>query len=304
MTWRLLFSAAVILTACKQASYEVLKPGLLNQNNFDSTKNLAPTARLEVLDRGVSVTWTYVGNRLEIKPSADTIDPDYVGKDNCENPGIIAADYDLGNGTKPSLQRTDCKSLASAGQVFNKSGTYLIKMTVKSKDNETANASMTLRVVDRNIPASQVEGGFTIHAKPILAEINQPITFSGVCELKGKLVIGWNYGNSASGAGAVTQHSYNQSGQYLVNATCSSDTGKKHDASLTVVIMGEASPKIPDVAVPVPAQNPNLPQTPGCDPSQGPCQNAGQVPNGGQTLPNSSGPVWYYDPFCRCYIRH
>lgn len=304
VTWRWLFSAALILTACKQAGYEVLKPGLQNSNSFDSTKTLAPTARLEAVDRGVSVTWTYVGNRVEFQPSADTLDPDYVGKESCQNPGLIAADYDLGNGSKPSKQRSDCASLATTGHVFTKAGNYVIKMTVKSKDNETATASMTLRVVDRSIAATQAEGGFTVHAKPILAEINQPITFSGICELKGKLTIGWNYGDNATGAGAVTQHAYGQTGQYLVTASCASDSGKKYDASLTVVIMGTTTPAIPSVAVPIPGQNPNLPRTTGCDPSQGPCQNAGQAPNGAQTIPNSSGPVWYYDPFCRCYIRY
>jgi PKD repeat protein len=304
VTWRWIFSAALILTACKQAGYEVLKPRNQSPNSFDSSKTLAPTARLEVLDRGTSVTWTYVGNRIEVKPTADTLDPDYVGKESCQNPGLISADYDLGNGTKPSVQRTECSSLASAGHVFTKSGTYLVKMTVKSKDNEIATASMTLRVIDRNVAASMAEGGFTIHAKPILAEINQPVVFSGICELKGKLSIGWNYGDSATGAGAVTQHTYGQAGQYLVTATCANDTGKKYDASLTVVIMGATAPSIPAVAVPIPGQNPNLPRTNGCDPSQGPCQNAGQIPNGATTVPSSSGTVWYYDPFCRCYISY
>jgi hypothetical protein len=177
-------------------------------------------------------------------------------------------------------------------------------MIVKSKDNETATASMTLRVVDKSIPATQVEGGFTIHAKPLLAQINQAVTFTGICELKGKSTIGWNYADGASGAGAATQHTYNRAGQYLVTATCANDSGKKFDASLTVVVMSSTPPEVPVVAVLIPGQNPNLPQTPGCDPTQGPCQNAGQVPNGAQTIPDSSETVWYYDPFCRCYIGY
>jgi hypothetical protein len=227
-----------------------------------------------------------------------------VGKESCQNPGIVQADYDLGNGAKPSIKRTECSSLASSGHVFSKAGDYVVKMIVKSKDNETATASMTLRVVDKNVPASQVEGGFTIHAKPLLVQVNQPVTLTGICELKGKLTINWNYADGASGAGAVTQHTYTRPGQYLVTANCSNDSGKKYDASLTVVAMATTPPTVPVVAVPVPGQNPNLPVTPGCDPTQGPCQNAGQAPNGAQTIPNTSETVWYYDPFCRCYIRY
>lgn len=303
VNWRWAIVAALSLTACKQAGYQVLKPGLMDSNTFDGAKTIPPTARVEVLDRGVSVTWTYVGNRVEVRPSADTLDADYVGKDTCENPGIIAADYNLGNGAAPSVKRDTCSSLASTGQIFTTPGDYLVKMVVKSKDNEQATASMTLRVVDKSVPASQVEGGFTIHAKPILVAINQPVTFTGICELKGKLTINWDYSDGAKGAGAVTQHTYNRPGQFLVNATCASDSGKKMNASLTVVVMGTTPPAIPVVPVLVPANNPNLPQTPACDPSQGPCQNAGQIPNGGQQIPDSTGPIWYYDPFCRCYVR-
>jgi len=115
--------------------------------------------------------------------------------------------------------------------------------------------------------------------------------------------VDWDYGNGSSGVGAVTQHAYTSAGQYVVNATCSSDQGRKMAASVSVVVIDSAAPVLPDVAVPVPGGNPNLPKGQNCDPSQGPCQNASQKPAGGQSLPDKSGPAWYYDPFCRCYIR-
>lgn len=300
-SWKWVAAVLLSAAACKQAGYQVLKPGLENPNSFDGFKTVPPTARVEVIDRGVSVTWIYAGSRVDIRPSADTLDADYVGKSTCDNPGIVMASYDLGNGAKPSVKRDNCDTLATVGQTFTTPGDYVIKLQVTSQDNETANASMTLRVVDKSVPASQVEGGFTIHAKPLLANINAPVTFTGICELKGKLTINWDYGDQAAGAGAVTQHSYTKAGQYFVQATCSSDSGKKMTAALTVVVMNNP-PAVPDVPVPVPGNNPNLPKNPGCDPTQGPCQNAGQVPNG-QQLPDKTGPVWYYDPFCRCYIR-
>jgi hypothetical protein len=300
-----LFSAMVMLSAsaCKQAGYQVLKPGLITPNSFDASKAMAPTARVEVIDRGISVTWVYTGSRVDIRPSSDTLDPNYLASSNCENPGITIADYELGKSQKPSIKRSSCSSLATTGHVFNTPGDYLIKMTVTSEDNETATSSMTLRVVARSTTAAQVEGGFTIHATPLLSEVNQAITFTGVCELKGKLTISWDYGNSSTGVGAVTQHSYSSPGQYVVVANCASDTGRKMTSSVSVVITDSTPPTTKNSLVPVPGGNPNLPNDRNCDPSQGPCQNATQKPAGGQSLPDKSGPAWYYNPFCRCYIR-
>ncbi|MEI6397345.1 MAG: PKD domain-containing protein [Pseudomonadota bacterium] len=301
-SWKIAILAVMAITACKQARYEVLKPGLIKPNNFTDANSAAPTARVEVIVRGVSVTWIYAGGRADIRPSTDSLDPDYIGKDKCENPGLIGADYDLGNSTKPTVTRdANCSNLATTGQVFNTPGDYLIKMTVKSKDNEQATASMTLRVVAKSIPADQVEGGFTIHAKPILVALNQPVTFTGICELKGHLTIDWDYADTAIGAGVVTLHTYTKLGQYLVNATCANDAGKKMLSSLTIVVMNNP-PTSPNTNPLVPGNNPNLPASPLCDPTQGPCQSAGQIPDGSQQVPTDNGTIWFYDPKCHCYI--
>jgi hypothetical protein len=301
-TWKLAILAVLAVTACKQARYEVLKPGSLKPNNFTGTASSAPTARVEVIDRGVSVTWIYAGGRVDIRPSVDSLDPDYIDKDKCENPGLIGTDYDLGNNTKPTVTRdSNCSSLGTIGQVFNTPGEYLISMTVKSKDNEQATASMTLRVVEKSIPSDQVEGGFTIHAKPILVALNQPVTFTGICELKGRLTLNWDYAEAGTGAGVVTQHTYTKPGQYLVNATCESDAGKKLRSSLTVVVMTNP-PTSPNTSPLVPGNNPNLPLSPICDPTQGPCQSTGQIPDGSQKIPTNNGTTWFYDPKCHCYI--
>ena len=303
VTWKMALALALSITACKQAGYQVLKPGLITANSFDASKTMAPTARVEVIDRGVSVTWVYAGTRVDIKPSSDTLDPNYIGKSDCENPGIISANYLLGTQSNPSVKRSGCSSLATTGHTFKTPGDYIIKMTVNSEDNESAIATMTLRVVDKSVTPSQVEGGFTIHAKPLLVGINQPVTFTGICELKGKLTISWDYGDARDGVGAVTQHSYAASGQYVVNAKCSNDAGRKMNASVSVVVTDGEPPVIPSAVIPVPSGNPNLPKGQDCDPNQGPCQNASQKPAGGQSLPDKTGPAWYYNPFCRCYIR-
>lgn len=290
---------ALAVAACKQAGYQVPQPGSADSpQSFQNDGGAAPTARIETIDAGVSVTWTYVGNKVDIRPTLDTVDPNYIGKETCEQPGIIQASYDLGNGAKPIVDRTACSSLATTGQVFSQAGDYLIQMQVKSKDNEVAWASMTLRVVDRGITRNQVEGGFTIHAKPILASVNQAILFTGICELSGQLTISWDFADGAKADGAALMHTYLQVGQYRVTAICKSSNGKTHQASLTVVVMANP-PAVPDVAIPVPGSNPNLPPAPitpnKCDPTQGPCNTGTQVPT-----PNNT-PVITYTPDCTCY---
>lgn len=290
---------ATALTSCKQAGYQVLQPGSDSPQNFQGGGPAAPTARIEAMDNGVSVTWTYVGNKVDIRPTLDTLDPNYVGVVQCDNPGIIQASYDLGNGQKPVVDRNGCTSLAAAGQVFTQAGEYVVQMQVKSQDNEVAWASMTLRVLDRGITRAQVEGGFTIHAKPILTAVNQPVTFTGICELNGQLTMSWDFADGAKADGAALQHTYLQNGQYRVTALCKSNSGRTMQASLTVVVMTNP-PAVPDVAIPVPANNPNLPPaiiTPQpCDQNQGPCSS--KVP----TQQNTK--VITYGSDCTCYSNY
>lgn len=297
---------ALAFTACKQAGYQVLRPGTVTPQTFDGNKTIPPTARVEVIDQGVSVTWTYVGNKVDIRPTLDTLDPDYLGKSNCENPGIIQAAFDSGNGKKPVIDRLDCASLTVKEETYSQPGDYLIQMQVKSQDNEIAWASMTLRVVAKGTTREDIEGGFTIHAKPLLAGINQPIAFTGICELKGVLTISWDFADGSKADGAALQHPYAKAGQYRVTALCRNDAGRSLQASLTVVVIDGTPPTLPDVPVPVPGSNPNLPPptTTPCDPTQGPCQNGSQVPQGGSQVPDNSGQTWSYESNCRCYYRY
>lgn len=262
---------SLALISCKQAGYQVLKPGSQSPENFaNPSTTIPPTARVEAMDQGVAVTWTYVGNTLEVKPTLDTLDADYLGKSTCENPGIIEATYDLGNGSKPVVSRTDCASLATKTVTYAQPGDYVITMQVKSQDNELAWASMTLRVVAKGTSRDEIEGGFNVYAKPMIANINSPITFTGICELKGKLTISWNFADGTSGDGLVVTHNYTKPGQYRVNAVCKNEAGRSVDASLTVVVMTSGTPKLPDVAVMDQTKNPNIPATT-CTKTPSPC---------------------------------
>ena len=302
------------VTACKQAGYQVLRPGAgQSPEGFAESDGTStpPSARVEIRDRGTLVTWTVVGNPVEVRPSKDTLDPDYIDKSKCDNPGIIQATYDLGNGSKPVVDRSECETLATSNVIFNTPGDYLIQMQVKSLDSEVAWASATLRVVAKDTPKDQIEGGFNIYANPLIANINQEIDFTGICELKGKLNITWDFADSTTGAGATSKHAYITPGQYRVSALCTSDSGKALQASLTVVVMKEGAPKLPAPEIVVPAENPNVPTPPACDPTQGPCQSGAKTPQGttpGQTtqnpVPTPLPVIWYYDPYCRCYWHY
>ena len=300
---RISLLALLTATACKQAGYQVLQPDSGGPQLFNGPSTIPPTARIETLDKGVSVTWTFVGNKVTVRPTADTLDADYLDKSTCENPGIIHAGYDLGNGQKLDKDRTNCDSLAANEVSFSSPGDYLIQMEVKSQDNEVAWASMTLRVLDPKTPKDQIEGGFTIHAKPLLAQVNQSIQFTAICELKGSLTIEWDFADSTTVDGAVVQHSYTKAGQYRVNAICKNSAGKSLQASLTIVVIDSVAPKLPEVEIPVPSKNPNTPTKTGCDPTQGPCQTGAQMPTGGKTVPQSTAKVWVYVPSCACYVK-
>lgn len=306
---KLAVSVLLLLTACKQAGYQVKQPGSdLIPQPFDGSGSSAPTANIEIYDKGVPVTWTVVGNKVDIKPSLDTLDPDYITKSKCDNPGIIEAAYDLGNGAKPVVTRTECESLAATQQVFTQAGDYLVQMQVKSLDGETSRASMTLRVLEPSTAYDQIEGGFTIHANPILATINQQISFTSLCELKGNLIISWDFADNAKVDGSAVQHAYANPGAYYVNAICKSDTGQILKASLTVVILKDPAPGIPKTALPIPGNNPNLPpKTQPCNATQGPCQAGGAqvppAPTQQPQFPGQSQQQIVFDPRCGCYVQ-
>ncbi len=298
------------LVSCKQADYEVLGPGsepVVGEPFGPNSKTIPPSARLEAVNKGVSVTWAFVGSKVSFRPSADSLDLDYIDKSTCPNPGLSKAEYEVTGSPKIAVERTDCTKLDSQERTFDKPGEYPVTLKVTSADGETAFASMTLKILAVGTKREDIEGGFTVHAKPIFAKEAQNIQFTGICELKGRLTIAWDFGDSEKGSGLVSEHAYAKRGQYRVNATCTNETGKTLQASLTVVIIGTDVPKLPEVKVPVPSENPDTPPPtkPNCDPTQGPCQDSTKGPVQNSKVPTPSKTIiWYYDPYCGCYYHY
>lgn len=242
--------------SCRPASYEIIKPKKGrsgekqgNPNNVvpdegtptpgqPAIDSAPPTARIEVIWQDQSVTQVRVNRPVEIRPTVDTVDPDDIGVSSCANPGIVKADYDVAGEAKPTAERKlGCETLG-VPYTFTKPGDYKIDMVVTSNENETAFASMTLRVVDENAPLGK-DGGFTIQAIPMLVKVGQDVDFSGFCRTEVAHTIDWTYGDASEGIGAATRHAYAAEGQYRVDATCTESVqgGRSWDASLTVVVI-------------------------------------------------------------------
>lgn len=309
---KLLTAMLLIGTAhfsCRPASYEIIKPKKSKSvdrqgdpTNLGPTDpgppaplaaNVPPTARVEIIWDGQSVTKVRVNHPVTIRPTADTVDPDDIGKTQCANPGIVTADYTV-ESNKPSASRPlGCESLG-VPYTFTKTGEYTVDMLVTSNENETAFASMTVLVLSETAPLNN-DGGFTIQAIPMLAKAGEEVGFYGFCQTKKAHTVSWTYGDNAAGVGAETKHAYASEGQYRVDATCTEtdNNGRSWKAALTIVIIGDS------VVIPGQPTGPTPPvggddsigsDDSGSDDGSGGGDDGDPGQNPGQKKPNQSDP--------------
>ena len=295
--------------SCGPAGYEVLRPAKdgekagnpnpIIQDSSDKDKNvvasnLPPSAGIEVIYAGKSVTKIKVGTAVVVRPTKDTMDADDFGRSSCANPGIVQADYDLSNNAKPSAKRSQgCEELG-VPYTFTKVGVLKLNLVVLTNENEQATAAMTLIVYDGAEPS---DGGFRVNAHPMIGTTADDITFDGICDTKkGVKKITWNFGNSKTAEGARTTHRYTAEGQYVVNAKCETVDGKIWDGQVTIVIIPGTAGRPPVGPVP---PLPILPVGPGNPGQNGPGQLPGQTPPSLKTIPNQ-GPVSSCQQQCNC----
>lgn len=257
-TLLLFLSAALVAFSCRPASYEILKPGKNKKTNNSGdpnqvsppdsrtekpvapppiTSNVPPTARVEVMVNGESVTRVHVGTPVQVRPSLDTVDPDDIGRSPCVNPGIVKADYDIAREEAKSAARSQGCEPLSVPHVFPREGRFEVTMIVTSNEDEKAVASMIVTVVKEGQPLTGADGGFTIAADPMLTPKNQDVTFTGKCETVKKNKITWDFGDGKTGEGVVVKHPYEAEGQYRVEATCTDEDGKSLKAVVTIVVI-------------------------------------------------------------------
>ncbi len=277
--------AAVTVVNCRPAVYGIVKPKKApnDPQNFGPTaapEQAAPTAAIEVIRNGLSVTKVRVNEPTTIQPTADTVDPDDLGTSSCPNPGIVLAQYKIGEEASPQVDRGSKCDALSVPYTFSKPGEYLITLTVKSNEGETAFASMTLHVIAANAPADE-DGGFLIKASPMIVGIGQEIAFSGICTTAKPHQITWTFGDDAKGEGATTKHAYAKVGPYRVDAVCreTATNGKTWTAAVTVVVMEK--PVTPPASATPPGYT--IPGAgPGGDVGQNGPDRPGQTPGVGQ----------------------
>lgn len=302
----MLLTASLAQYSCRPAAYEIIKqkkskdvsdqggPNSIAPEQKDPTDiapppiegNVPPTARLEVIWNGESVTKVRVNSPVSVKPTWDTLDPDDIGRSQCTNPGIIRAAYNLDYGAAPTAQRTSgCETLA-VPHVFTRTGEYEISMIVTSNEDETAFASMTITVVDETTPLNEVDGGLKISADPMVAGKGQIVTFTAQCGLKKQHTVLWDFGDGKTANGAVVKHAYDREGQFRTEATCTDIDGKTVKAVITIVVIdkivdipGRPPVNPVDPGQPVTPVDPGQPgQQPGQKPGQQPGQKPGQQP--------------------------
>jgi len=293
---------------CRQAIYEIVKPATDQEgdpqppstfkdpgnSNRPSSGTSGPTARIEVIWEGQSVTQVKVNSPTLIRPTADTVDPDDLGKTDCPNPGITAAQYQIAGEASPVVDRGDRCEALSVPYTFKTVGDYFIEMTVTSNEGEKAVASMTLRVVNDEVSDF---GGFTITANPLLAKVKQSIDFTGLCTTKNPKVIAWKFADGNEGEGDGTRHAYERTGSYKVEAQCSETVGNKRiwKAAVTVVVLDDVVAVPPSVTPPVPPSvpppSPPPPPPPATPPPSGP--NPPSNPGGGGIIGGGHKKCWF-----------
>lgn len=293
----------MLVANCQSARYEIIgaervsptcNPDIDPKCDGGQKNNGLPSARVVVLKDKVEVGVVHINEPVIIRPTADSLDPeDLLEKTACEqNPGIVKAYYEIGEKIETQeIKRSHCEDLG-INYVFKKAGEYKIYLRVTSNENENADASMILKVLDPGENNAKEDRGFYIVVRPLVVQLGDPITGQAFCQTIEPNTIEWDFGNNDSASGSYMTYRYQKTGQYIVKATCKSGT-KIYVSWVTVSIVNFKVPLIVTPIAPPPtcqdpknpiiinpgqggSQNPNPPKPlPPCmpDPSKPPTQN-------------------------------
>jgi hypothetical protein len=244
---RLIALAGVItISGCRAAGYEIIDPVKDRQRPAapDATTSLLPSARLEIAQAGKLIGVVKTNQGLTFRPSADTVDPDYVGKSPCANPGITNAEYQISiDGQKvASARQRGCEPL-EVPYSFVRTGAQVVSLKVTSADGETANASQTVRVVDNDPCCSVPAPAVLVTAAPLVAYPNELVKTQAKCLATEAGTVSWKFGDGATALGGTSSHSFEKVGQYVITATCTLGNGKKAEATVTVSVIPSGRPR-------------------------------------------------------------
>jgi hypothetical protein len=244
----LLLAATVLSTGCV-AKYRTIHKAQAGEgaepNNSDDATPAKPdaapehpSAGLEIIFDGKSVTKVEAGTPFIMQPTKDTLDPDNRA-DDCTNPGIVSALYKASNGDILSAEREikpACDKGLEVTHTIANPGTYVITLQVKTDENESAEATATLIVFAKG-SSSTVEGGLVVKADPLVVSIGETVDFSAVCADGQDVTITWDFGDAATGSGKKTTHAYATVGSKIAKAKCEKPGLDDMHGSVTVVVL-------------------------------------------------------------------
>lgn len=236
------------LAGCRAAGYEIIDPDKPVERPagpaLPQTTSFPPSARLEIVQAGKMIGVTRTGTGLTFRPSVDTVDPDYMGKSPCANPGINSAEYQISiDGRVVSSQRdSGCEPL-EVSYSFANIGAQTVTLKVVSADGETASSSQVVRVVNTDPCCSVPEPAIIVTAAPIVAYPDEAISTQARCLNPEPGTIRWDFGNSKTATGSTSTTSFAKTGQYVIAATCTLANGKSAKGTVTVTVIPAGKPR-------------------------------------------------------------
>lgn len=230
--------AVMTICGCRAAGYEIIDPVASKPTPELAVRSLPPSARLEIVQGGSLIGVVRTGQGLTFRPSSDTVDPDYVGKSPCSNPGISAAKYDISIDGKSvaSAREKGCEPLEIA-YAFQQIGAQNVTLKVTSADGETATASQVIRVINSDPCCSVPEPAIYVTAAPLVAYPSEEIQVQARCIATEAGTITWKFGDGANSVGGNSKHSFSKTGQYVITATCTLGNGKTAQGTVTVSVI-------------------------------------------------------------------
>ncbi|MEA3337615.1 MAG: PKD domain-containing protein [Chloroflexota bacterium] len=129
---------------------------------------------------------------------------------------------------------------------YSRAGTYIITLTVTDQQGLSGSARVQIEIRD---PEPTPEGPTAVIMAPSQAEVGERVTFDGKGSTSGNAIVGytWDFGDGASGNGAVVDHTYSQPGEFSVTLMVTDSAGLSDTARAQITI--EQTAQTPPTAV-------------------------------------------------------
>jgi len=169
-----------------------------------------------------TAAFTWIANELVVDFDASGSDDDY---------GIDSWDWEFGDGSTGSGEMTT--------HTYAKDGTYKVNLTVTDTASQTGSVSHDVSVASKKNPIAD----FSVSADWL--DVTVDATASR--DPDGSVVAwAWDFGDTTTGAGEITTHSYAMADTYTITLTVTDDDGLTGSLSKDVTV--EEEPNLPPVA--------------------------------------------------------